>query len=341
MLTIIYGIKIVFAFIIALFMTLYLVPLMIAVAHKLNILDIPNGSLKQHKKPTPYLGGVAVFVGFITALALTFPFENTMFFLLVGCSLLLFVGLIDDLIVLKPYQKLFGQIVAAFCFLKGGFYLKTTFLTATNSPLLSLFWICISFGWILSVINAFNLIDVMDGLATSTALWAAGAFFISAFGLNAPLVALLLAAFMGALVGFLRFNKPPAHMYLGDAGALFIGGFLAIIPFMISWGTYTRYGYLAPVAILSVPLLEEGTLILIRTWKGIPFYNGSPHHFSIFLRDRGWKPTKILYFVLFFSLATLPGTLLFSLGYIRLCPFLIVEFLLTLWWFLTVLHPKK
>lgn len=337
MFTVMHIIKIIFACVISFLMTTYLVPLMIAVAHKLNILDTPNGGLKQHKEPTPYLGGVALYVGFITALALTFPFANTMFFLLVGCSLLLFVGLIDDLIVLKPYQKLFGQMVAAFCFLKGGFYLKTTFLSATNSPLISLFWLFISFGWILSIINAFNLIDVMDGLATTTALCAAGGFFICALFLDSPVVALLLAACIGALLGFLRFNKPLAKIYLGDAGALFIGGLMAIVPFMLSWGTYTPYGYLAPVAILSIPLLEEGTLILIRTWKRIPFYNGSPHHFSIFLRTKGWTPSKILWLVALFSLLTLPCALLFTLGIISLCIFLTLEFLLVLWWFLVIL----
>lgn len=338
MFTVILGIKILFAFIIALLITTYLVPLMIAVAHKLNILDVPNGTLKQHKAPTPYLGGVALYVGFITAIALTFPFANTMFILLVGCTLLLFVGLIDDLIVLKPYQKLFGQMVAAFCFLKGGFYLKATFLSAASSPLISLFWLFISFGWILSIINAFNLIDVMDGLATTTALCAAGSFFICALILDAPLVALLLAAFIGALVGFLLFNKPPAKIYLGDAGALFIGGFLAIVPFMISWGSSSAYGYLAPVAILAIPLLEEGTLILIRTWKKIPFYNGSPHHFSIFLRAKGWSPSKVLTFVTLFSLIIFPCSLLFTLGIISFCTFASLMFLLALWWFLTVLR---
>lgn len=337
MFTIMHIVKIIFAGVISFLMTTYLVPLMIAVAHKLQILDTPNGGLKQHKEPTPYLGGVALYVGFITALALTFPFANTMFFLLVGCSLLLFVGLIDDLIVLKPYQKLFGQVVAAVCFLKGGFYLKTTFLSATSSPFISLFWLFISFGWILSIINAFNLIDVMDGLATTTALGAAGGFFICALFLDSPVVALLLAACIGALLGFLGFNKPPAKIYLGDAGALFIGGLMAIIPFMLSWGTYTPYGYLAPVAILSIPLLEEGTLILIRTLKRIPFYNGSPHHFSIFLRAKGWTPSKILWFVTLFSLLTLPCALLFTLGIINLCIFLTLEFLLVFWWLLVIL----
>lgn len=286
-----------FGFIISCLITLYLIPPLIAVAHKLNIIDAPDGRLKKHKAPTAYLGGLAIYVGFIAALALTFPFENNFFLMLVGCTLLLFVGLIDDLIVMKPYQKLFGHMVAAFCFLKGGFYLKETFLFSSNSLLAVPFWGFISFGWILSVINAFNLVDVMDGLATTIAVCATASFVVMAFILGQESIALLLCCFLGALVAFWWYNKPLARMYLGDAGSLFIGGFLAIAPFMLHWGTFRTSGYFAPLVILLIPLLEVMTLIIIRTAHKIPFYQGSPHHFCHYLRKKGWSVRNILIFV--------------------------------------------
>jgi len=285
-----------FSFLISFLFTLYLIPLLCKIANRFNILDVPDGAVKKHKKPIPYLGGVAIYFGFIVSLALTFPFENRMFLFLVGMTLLLFIGLIDDLIVMGAHQKLFGQIIAAFCFLKAGFYLKQTFFFNN-------FWnIPISFFWILCIINAFNLIDVMDGLATLVACCATFSFLVLAICLNQYALSLLLTAFLGALIAFFLYNKPPAKIYLGDTGSLFIGGFLAIIPFLFSWGEYNPYGYFTPIIILAIPLLEVGTLILVRTWKGIPFYKASPDHFSIYLQHKGWTAAKILFYVGFLSL---------------------------------------
>lgn len=326
-----------FAFIISFLITFYLVPLMSAVAHKLNILDLPDGNLKQHKKATPYLGGVAVYVGFITALALTFPFENQMFLMFIGSTLLLFVGLIDDLIALKPYQKFFGQIVAAFCFLKGGFYLKEIFLFSNQSPWMIIFWMFISFGWMLSVMNAYNLVDVMDGLATTLAICATTSFLVLAYAFNLPSLVLLLCAFLGALLAFLKFNYPPAAIYLGDAGSLFIGGFLGIVPFMFPWGTFQVYGFLTPIVVLLIPLLEVGTLIIIRTYRGIPFYHGSPDHFSIYLRKKGWTVQGVLRFVVAMSVLLLPLTLAFALGKISVVTMFLAGLATLFCWYVVIL----
>lgn len=323
-------------------MTYYLVPLLSRVAHKLGILDNPDGKLKQQRTPVPYLGGVAIYIGFITALALVFPFENNVFLLLIGSTLLLFVGLIDDLVAMKPYQKLFGQIIATFCFLKGGFYLKEIFLSS-HQAIWSSFWLIISAGWILSIINAFNLVDVMDGLATTLAIAASVSFFAIALLLDMQTLALLLAAFIGALCAFLWFNYPSAKMYLGDAGSLFIGGFLAAIPFMVPWGTYTAYGYYAPIAILAIPLLEVGTLILVRSYKRIPFYQGSPDHFSIYLQHNGWSKPIILGYVVFMSMVLTLAAIVFFFGILTMGYFVVSMLLFACLWYIIIFikKPKK
>lgn len=264
-------------------------------AIKLQVIDIPDGRIKKHQVATPYLGGVAVYCGLLTALIFTFPFENQMFLFLVGTTLLLLVGLIDDLVILKPYQKLLGQIFAAICFLKAGFYLKEhVFYNIWNIPF--------SFLWILTVINAFNLIDIMDGLATITAIAATLSLLGIAWLLNAFIVMILLTAFLGGLCAFLWYNRPHASIYLGDAGSLFIGGFLATVPFLLNWGTYTFHGYLSPIIILGIPLLEVMSLIVIRFYKGIPFYQGSPDHFACYLQNKGWYKELILAYIFVLSL---------------------------------------
>jgi len=294
--------KWIFALVFSFLVTAYLVPIFISLAKRLHFLDEPDGKIKKQANPTPYLGGLAVYCGFMCGLALTIPLQNHLALLLVGSTLLLFIGLIDDVLVMTPYQKFFGQCLATLCFLKGGFFLKEHFF--------STFWhLPISFLWIVSIINAFNLIDVMDGLASSVAIMAASAFFVIAYLFGQPQEMILLAALIGALVGFLWFNRPDAQIYLGDAGALFIGGILATVPFLLNWGTYTPYGYLAPIIILAIPLLELVTLIVVRSYKGIPFYNGSRDHFSCYLQDKGWGKRKVLGYV--FCMSSILGVTAF------------------------------
>lgn len=281
-------VKLVFALAISFLITFYLVPIMRAIAFKFNILDVPDGKIKQHKQSTPYLGGLAVYLGFITTLALIFPFANEMFLFMVGITLLLFVGLIDDLLIAQPYQKFGGQIIAALCFLKAGLFLKEEFFIhhAVSIPL--------SFLWLLTVINAFNLVDVMDGLASGLAICATISFLLISLTLHNYNAVLLLASFLGALIGFWWYNKPTAQIYLGDAGSLFIGGFLAAFPFFIKWGSYNPTGIIAPALLLAIPLLEVLSLMVIRSYKGIPFYRPSPDHFALYLQNNGWSKWQIL-----------------------------------------------
>jgi len=319
------------AFLLSFLITLYITPLLIAVAHKLGIVDKPDGKLKKHDQATAYLGGVAVYFGFLTALALLFPFENQQFLFLVGVTLLLFIGLIDDLIALKPYQKLWGQMIAALCFLKAGFFLREHFFSYIPN-------IFISFVWIVGIINAFNLIDVMDGLATSVAFMAAGSFLVAAIMYQSWPTAILITAFMGALAAFFLFNKPKARIYLGDSGSLFIGGFMATVPFMLPWGTYNSYGFLTSLIFLMIPLLEVGTLILVRTYKRIPFYQGSPDHFSTYLRVwGGWSVRGILIYSTILSLILLGMGILFFLGFMSLPMFMVSGGLFILFWYLILL----
>ncbi|HEX2978534.1 MAG TPA: MraY family glycosyltransferase [Candidatus Babeliales bacterium] len=324
-------VKLVFAFLTSFLFTLYLVPLFSSIAFKLGVLDVPDGRIKKHEKPIPYLGGVAVYVGFILSLALTLSFDNRLIFLIVGATLLLFIGLIDDLINLKPYQKFAGQFIAAFCLVRSGLYLKESFF-------LNNFWgIPLSMLWILSIVNAFNLIDVMDGLACSTAASAATAFFIFACMSQQWQVAFLLASFIGPVVAFLWYNKPPATIYLGDAGSLFIGGVLAIVPFLQTWSIYNPFAFIAPAIILAIPLLEVGTLIVVRTYKGIPFYKPSPDHFSIYLRQNGWTKFNILLYVFSLSLGLFLSSLAIVLNKVSFLQFVLLSIIFSFIWFFFLL----
>lgn len=328
-------IRMFFSLMIALLVTVYLIPLVRIAAEKIGFLDVPDGKIKNHGHAIPYLGGVAVFLGFLLSLIITLSSSNKIIPLVPGLVLLLFVGLFDDAITCKPYQKFFGQIVAALCFIKAGFYLKEQLF------LHNIWSIPFSLLWILTVINAINLVDVMDGLSSLIALGASGSFLVLAIFFQEWPVACALCAFMGACLAFFMHNKPPASIYLGDAGALFIGGFLAIVPFMLPWGMYTPYGYLASFIILAIPLIELGSLIIIRSYLKIPFYRGSPHHFSHFLMRHGWNKKQILGYCAILSLLLTIAASLFVTGVISFLSVVEMAILFIILWFTVLCIPRK
>jgi len=319
----------------AVLVSFFTTPLFIKIAFARGILDQPT-SLKNHKSPTPYLGGLAVYSSFIIVLALFFPVDWNLSLFLIGSTLLMLVGLVDDLMPLSAFYKFLGQIIAALCFLKGGFSLKQEFLDSFSYSLLPYFLMWISFFWILTVINALNLVDIMDGLASTVALGSLTGFFIFSYLYGLYSVALVVIICIGALAGFLYFNKTPAKIYLGDAGSLLIGGLLATIPFMIPWGTYTIFGFLTPVIILGVPLVEVASLIIIRTYKRIPFYLGSPDHFAHYLLAQGWTKNGVLLFVSVFNVVLIMVSLLFNLGYLSLLATIVVLLALLVAWCATL-----
>ena len=307
----------VFSFIFPMLLAMYLVPILIKTAFKFNVLDVPDGKIKNHKKAIPYLGGLAIYIPFVATLAIAYTFENKILWLILGVTLLLFIGLIDDFKILKPGQKFLGQIIAVICFLRGGLSLKENFLS-------NYFNFFISGFWMLSVINAFNLVDVMDGLSSLIAIFSGVTFLIIAFYLKEYAITILLLAFLAPILVFFFYNKPSAKMYLGDAGSMYVGGFLAAIPLLIPWNKFFYNAYYAPIIILAIPLLEVFSLVVIRTWNGIPFYKGSPHHFCLYLRKKGWSISAILWFVAAMS------TFLSSVALLFLFEFISSHFLIPL-----------
>ncbi len=316
------------------FLGCYIIPQIIKSSLRLGIMDVPDGKIKCHSAPIPYLGGVAIYLSFIATLCIVYPFENKIVWLLLGSTLLLLIGLIDDLRVLTPMRKFFGQVVATLCFLKGGFSLKTEFLS-------SFFNLFISGFWMLSVINAFNLVDVMDGLSSLIAIVSSVSFLIIALLFRQYEVSLLLTAFLGAVGAFFIYNKPPAKIYMGDAGSMFLGGFLASVPLLFSWSSYSIDAYYAPVVILAIPLLEIFFLVLIRTSVGIPFYKGSPHHFSIYLIKKGWSKYQVLLFTLIMGILFSGAAFLFLFKIINFWGLSLILLFLLLIWCYFVFYSKK
>ncbi len=274
-------------FMLALLLSLYGVPVARRAALAHQLVDRPDGRLKQQREPVPYLGGLALYLAFLGSLAFTFEFRHDVLGVLLAGTLVVMLGLIDDLGVLTPGEKLIGQLVAVFVLIKSGIRIEiAAFPDWLDLTLTTL--------WMVGMINAFNLLDVMDGLAAGVG------FIVSAFlclvaVLNGDsTIAFMLAALAGSLLGFLRYNRHPATIYMGDTGALFLGFILGALAMI---GQYTRrhdLGLLAPIFILGVPIFEIGFVMYVRTLRRVPVYLGSPDHVALRLRDRGLAVPRVV-----------------------------------------------
>jgi UDP-GlcNAc:undecaprenyl-phosphate GlcNAc-1-phosphate transferase len=274
------GLYQVLSFVLAAGLALWLTPRVREAAIRFGIVDRPDGRLKDQKEPVPYLGGVAIFLSFLLSLALTVQFSRETLGLLLAGSIVVLVGLVDDLGSLKPWTKLAGQTVAVLVLVKSGIYIKLTFLPVPVALVLSIVWL-------LACSNAFNLIDIMDGLSAGTAMVASiGLIVVATLGGNRD-AALVLAALSGACVGFLRYNFEPARIYMGDCGSLFLGLMLGATAMNNAYTTTNRLAAVAPALILGVPLFDMLFVMYIRWRRGLPVMLGSPDHVA--LRLRKWR----------------------------------------------------
>jgi UDP-GlcNAc:undecaprenyl-phosphate GlcNAc-1-phosphate transferase len=248
-------------------------------ALRFGVVDRPDGHLKNHTEPVAYLGGLAVFTSFLLSLGMIFEFDHELLALVLASTIVTAVGLIDDFGVLTPKPKMLGQIVAVFVLLKAGVILELVFLPWWARYLITIVWL-------LGLSNAFNLLDIMDGLASGVG-FIAGSFLLMVAVLNGRwVVAAFTVALLGALVGFLRFNFPPASIYLGDCGSLFIGLSLGALAMVMHYTDSSPLGFLAPLYILALPLIDTVYVVVLRLRAGRRIYYGSPDHFPLRLRRR-------------------------------------------------------
>ena len=256
------------------FLSLYLVPKAIEIARKFNIMDVPDGRLKKHSKPVPYLGGVALYLSFLFPLSIVYDLNPEIVAILLSSTIILFVGFVDDLARISPGAKFMGELVAVWILVRAGVHIKIAALPQGVNYALTVLWL-------LTLINAFNFLDIRDGLA-------GGIGFFSALGLssiaiyfreaNTSMIGLALA---GALLGFLLFNLPPAEIYMGDAGSLLLGFIIGAIAIIVDYTAINPIGYFIPIVVLWVVLFEIAFTFTVRVLKGRSPFKGSLDHFPL------------------------------------------------------------
>lgn len=269
----------VLSFVLSFLLTIYGTPVTQKVAYRYQLLDYPDGKLKQQKKPIPYMGGVIIYFAFISPVGLLFQFNKELLGILFAGSILLVVGLFDDLKAITPGIKFLFQIVATYILIKSGIFINLVILPGWLNSLLS-------FIWILAIINAFNIIDIMDGFSSSIGVISSLIIFVISLYNKNFLISILSLSLAAALLGFLKFNWEPARIYLGDAGSMFIG---LVIGALVIMGDYTMYNNLAWVSgilILSIPIFDMVYVIILRLIKGKSPFFGSPDHFALRLKKK-------------------------------------------------------
>lgn len=249
-------------------------------AVRFGIVDRPDGRLKTQREPVAYLGGLAVALGVMVSVGVTFRFERDLLAMLLGASTVLVLGLVDDLGSLSPRVKLAGQVLAALVLVKGGVRMDLVFLPDwVEYPLTVL--------WVVAVTNAFNLVDIMDGLSSGVGAVAALALGGIALANGFLSTGFLGFALAGALWGFRRYNVEPAKIYLGDTGSLYTGFLLAALAVSNRYTGVHPVGALVPALILAVPLFDMLFVMYVRWRRGMPVMLGSPDHVA--LRLRKWR----------------------------------------------------
>jgi len=273
-------------------------PVVRALAQRFGIVAAPKAD-RWHKKPTAMLGGVAIFLAVIAAILLFVPQTRASWAVLGASTLLFTVGLVDDFLHIKPYQKLIGQIIGAAIIINYGLLLPWT-----ASPTLNMF---VTFIWLIGITNALNMLDNMDGLAAGSAALAA-AFLGANFFLNHQFnEAMMLEAFAGALLGFLLFNHNPASIFMGDCGSLFIGFFLASSALLSGSGGGRSKSVLAvlavPVLVLCVPIFDTTFVTVMRKMAGRAASQGGRDHTSHRLVALGLSEKHAVWMLYAFSIA--------------------------------------
>jgi UDP-GlcNAc:undecaprenyl-phosphate GlcNAc-1-phosphate transferase len=261
---------------------------------------------RWHKKPTAMMGGVSIYLTTVSASLIFLPLTNELLIILAGSTFLFLVGLVDDVLHIKPYQKLIGQVIGAAIVIGYGLVLPWTDYQVVN--------ICLTVFWLIGITNALNLLDNMDGLAAGIATVAALALGLTLAANGQVNEVALISIFVGSLIGFLVFNFNPASIFMGDCGSMFVGFFLASSVLLNQFGGRSRsiMAVLAvPVLTLFVPIFDTTFVTILRKMRGMPASQGGRDHTSHRLVALGLNERSAV--LLLYGLAVISGGIAFLL----------------------------
>ena len=273
-------------------------PLFRNIARKLKIMDYPGGR-KLQANPVAYLGGLAIITPItlgsflLIFTSVTIDLKQQLYLgLILPALAIAIVGLLDDIYQLPPWPRFISQsavgVITSFILYLSGSGVEIFDNQLLNSSATML--------WVVTIINALNFIDNMDGLATSISMVASLALFILSYKNNQYLVAALSLAIFSSCLGFLFWNKKPASIYLGDAGSLYLGFLLAAISIRIDLDNDSApIRVLVLILILAIPVIDTTQVVVSRIAKGKSPFEGGRDHISHLLLTHGLSQRSVLF----------------------------------------------
>lgn len=274
------------AFTVALAVAYFVTPYIKKLAIKAGAMDAPDAR-KVHTSPIPRMGGLAIYAGFILAVLSSMQITHDIFGLLIGGTVILIVGIIDDLKQLPARVKLFGQIVAAAILVL--FDVRIEWLTNPFGNMIYVEYLSIPLTilWVVGLTNTVNLIDGLDGLAAGVSTIASITILLVALQQNFWTVAVMMAALAGSSLGFLQHNFNPAKIFMGDTGSMFLGYMLAGVSILGMVKSAATIALIVPILALGLPIMDTLFAIIRRYSGGRPIFKPDRGHLHHRLLDLG------------------------------------------------------
>ena len=298
--------KFIIVFLVALTVSYILTPYAKKMAYKIGAIDIPKDNRRVHTKPMPRLGGLAIYISFVVTALLTLKLTSELTGILIGATMIVLIGIIDDCKQISAKLKLFVQICAALVVVYSGVRIEFISYPLNKSVGIGLkmFSIPITIFWIVGITNTVNLIDGLDGLAAGVSFIAALSLAYVAYGqadvIGTPMAAMLLVILAGGLLGFLPYNFNPAQIFMGDTGSLLIGFLLATISVEGLIKSATTLAVAIPILALGVPVFDTAFAIIRRLVNKRPIMEADKGHLHHRLLAHGLSQKQtvlVLYFI--------------------------------------------
>ncbi len=254
-------------------------PVIMKLSWKVDAIDFPGDARRVHTKPTPRLGGLAIYIAFVVAGLFTMSFKQTsMKGILLGATLIVVVGIIDDIYNLSAKLKLIGQIAAAGILVACGIKVQLITNPLGGMFILGKYAIPATIFWVVGITNTLNFIDGLDGLAAGVAAIAAFTIMLVNLSLSQTNSALVMALLAGSAVGFLPYNFNPAKIFMGDTGAMFLGFVLAAQAIEGTVKSATAIALIVPILALGLPIFDTTYAIFRRFINGKPLMEADKGH---------------------------------------------------------------
>lgn len=334
---------VVLAFIVSLAIALFSVPVLAVFARTIGLVDHPDDKRKLHKTAIPMVGGITLFIA-VTCSSLLIPqldsiwrplfdqLDSTvgsftpsrvsnrltagltirtddvfqLIGLLAGAIVLLLVGVADDRFGIRGRQKLAGQFLATTVLICFGY--QFDYITVAGRDIdFGIFSVFVIYGWVIASINSVNLLDGADGIASTIGIVMSVAMTVMMVSQGKILDAVVAASIAGGLLGFLKYNFPPAKIYLGDAGSMLIGFLLSALAIRCTFKQSSAYAFFAPIALLAIPFADTLAAIVRRRLTGRSIFAVDRGHLHHSLARRGYSPKISLLWVALLCTATAAG----------------------------------